>query len=301
MAAAAASSSLPPRTQHLSASPPSQLLAVPIKTRQTPRARLNAMVRSPAAPTPTPRSPAAPNPNSSSPAAPNPTPRSQAAPTPTPSSPAADLEEHKVTNELLRAIKNEKANDPDLEEHKGAGELLTEPPKCKKRKRSRQSSGKLHGEHQETNKVVMKPSTSKKKRKASEGMCTNTPAPLFGPLAVDMDKQPPPLKKKRLNKRDVATIPSSGSLSIDKDRQPSPGSLPVDKDKQPSPGPLAVDKDKQPSPGSLPLDNNTQPSSGSLAVDKNKHPSLSKKVVRSPVLNNVVVSFLARREKRPSH
>ncbi|XP_048559866.1 uncharacterized protein LOC125540303 isoform X2 [Triticum urartu] len=125
----------------------------------------------------------------------------------------------------------------------------------------------------------MKPLTSKKKRKASEGMCTNPPAPLFGPLAVDMDKQPPPLKKKRLNKGDVATIPSSGSLPIDKDRQPSPGSLPVDKDKQPSLGPLAVDKDKQPSPGSLPLDNNKQPSSGSLAVDKNKHPSLSKKVV----------------------
>lgn len=75
-----------------------------------------------------------------------------------------------------------------------------------------------------------------------------------------------------VSQRDVATIPSSGSLPIDKDRQPSPGSLPVDKDKQPS--------------------------SGSLAIDKNKHPSLSKKMVRSPVLNNVVVSFLARREKK---
>ncbi|XP_037447266.1 uncharacterized protein LOC119316980 isoform X2 [Triticum dicoccoides] len=79
----------------------------------------------------------------------------------------------------------------------------------------------------------MKPPTSKKKRKASEGMCTNPPAPLLGPLAVDMDKQAPPLKKKRLNKRDAATIPSSGSLPIDKDRQQSPRSLPVDKDKQP--------------------------------------------------------------------
>ncbi|EMS45225.1 hypothetical protein TRIUR3_32724 [Triticum urartu] len=199
-----------------------------------------------------------------------------------------NLEEHKGTGELLRAIKIEKANGPDLEEHKAASELHVEPPKCKKRKRSRQSSIELHVEHQQTNKVVMKPSTSKKKRKANEGMCTNPPAPLLGPLAVDMDKQAPPLKKKRLNKRDAATIPSSGSLPIDKDRQPSPGSLPVD-------------KDKQPSPGSLPLDNNKQPSSGSLPVDKNKHPSLSKKVVRSPVLNNVVVSFLARREKRLSH
>ena len=63
------------------------------------------------------------------------------------------------------AIKIEKANGPDLEEHKDAGELLMEPPNCKKWKRSRQSSGKLHGEHQETNKVIMKPSTSKKKRK----------------------------------------------------------------------------------------------------------------------------------------
>ncbi|XP_044411626.1 uncharacterized protein [Triticum aestivum] len=141
-----------------------------------------------------------------------------------------------------------------------------ELPKCKKRKRSRQSSGELHGEHQKTSKVIMKPSTSKKKRKASEGMCTNPPAPLFGPLAIDMDKQAPPLEKKRLNKRDVATIASLGSGSIDKDKQPSPGSLPVD-------------KDKKPSLGSLPLNSNKQPSYGSLPVDKNKHPSLSKNVV----------------------
>uniref|UniRef100_A0A8R7QH26 Uncharacterized protein n=1 Tax=Triticum urartu TaxID=4572 RepID=A0A8R7QH26_TRIUA len=249
-----------------SPSPPLQLLAVPINTRRSPRPRPDGMVRSPATPTPTPRSPAAPNPTSSSPAAPNPISSSAAAPNQTPSSAAVDLEEHKGTGELLRAIKIEKANGPDLEEHKAASELHVEPPKCKKRKRSRQSSIELHVEHQQTNKVVMKPSTSKKKRKANEGMCTNPPAPLLGPLAVDMDKQAPPLKKKRLNKRDAATIPSSGSLPIDKDRQPSPGSLPVD-------------KDKQPSPGSLPLDNNKQPSSGSLPVDKNKHPSLSKKVV----------------------
>ncbi|EMS59206.1 hypothetical protein TRIUR3_01007 [Triticum urartu] len=86
------------------------------------------MVRSPAASTPTPRSPAAPNPNSRSQAAPTPTPRSQAAPTLTPSLPAADLEEPKVTNELLRAIKIEKANDPDLEEHKGAGLAVRHAP-----------------------------------------------------------------------------------------------------------------------------------------------------------------------------
>ncbi|KAI5007700.1 hypothetical protein ZWY2020_008748 [Hordeum vulgare] len=76
-----------------------------------------------------------------------------------------DLEEHKGTTELLRAIKIEKANVPDLEEHKGAGELHMEPPNSKKRKRSRQSSGKHHGEHEETNKLIMKPSTSEKKRK----------------------------------------------------------------------------------------------------------------------------------------
>lgn len=87
----------------------------------------------------------------------------------------------------------------------------------------------------------MKPSMSRKKRKASEGKCTN------------------PKSKRRLN------------------------------------------KDKQPSPGSLPIEKNKQPSHGSLPIEKNKQPSLSKKVVRSPVLNNVVMSFLARREKRLSH
>ncbi|XP_044405638.1 uncharacterized protein [Triticum aestivum] len=193
---------------------------------------------------------------------PNPISSSAAAPNQTPSSTATDLEEHKGIGKLLYAIKIEKANGPDLEEHKAASELHVEPPKCKKRKRSRQSSGELHAEHQETNKVVMKSSTSKKKRKASEGMCTNPSAPLLGPLAVDMDKQAPPLKKKRLNKRDVATTPSLEALLVDKDKKPSPRSSPV---------------------------------------DKNKQSSLCKKVARSPVLNNVVVSFLARRGKRTSH
>ncbi|XP_044972456.1 uncharacterized protein LOC123439899 [Hordeum vulgare subsp. vulgare] len=59
----------------------------------------------------------------------------------------------------------------------------------------------------------MKPSMSKKKRKASEEKCTNSKS------------------KRRLNK----------------DKQPSPESLPVEKNKQPSPGSLPVEKNKQPS------------------------------------------------------
>ncbi|XP_044978911.1 uncharacterized protein LOC123446304 [Hordeum vulgare subsp. vulgare] len=59
----------------------------------------------------------------------------------------------------------------------------------------------------------MKPSMSRKKRKASEGKCTN------------------PKSKRRLNK----------------DKQPSPGSLPIEKNKQPSHGSLPIEKNKQPS------------------------------------------------------
>ncbi|KAE8792179.1 hypothetical protein D1007_33337 [Hordeum vulgare] len=105
----AASPSLPPPAQHLPSSPASQLLAAPHHIAVPTRPRSDGMVRSPAALTPSLRSPAATNITSSSPAA----------PTPSPSLPAEDLEEHKGSTELLRAIKIEKASGPDLEEHKG--------------------------------------------------------------------------------------------------------------------------------------------------------------------------------------
>ncbi|XP_044356550.1 uncharacterized protein [Triticum aestivum] len=97
------------------------------------------MGRSPAAPTPTPRSPEASITTPGSPAVPTPTPKASDASIPAPKVPdassAADLEEHKGTSELLRAIKIEKANvaipmDPGGGKNKGSGggkEVLCSP------------------------------------------------------------------------------------------------------------------------------------------------------------------------------